>query len=102
MSMNRLPVALLCLLLVVVASAAAHATPLRTLVVAPDGDDAADGVTSPWRTLQRAASGVRAGDLVVVRAGHYAGFDLRQSGTATDPIVFRAERGVVVDAPNPV
>jgi hypothetical protein len=99
--MKRWRVALLCPLLVVAASAA-QATPLRTLVVAPDGDDTADGITRPWRTLQRAAGGVRAGDLVIVRAGHYAGFDLRRSGTPTDPIVFRADPGVVVDAPNPV
>src|SRR5687768_11779545 len=98
--MNKLPVALLCLLLAITASAA-HAAPLRTLVVAPAGDDAADGIAHPWRTLQRAAGGGRAGDLVVVRAGRYAGFDLRRSGTATDPIVFRAEPSVVVDAPNP-
>ena len=99
--MKRLRVALVCLLLAITASAA-DAAPLRTLVVAPDGDDTADGITRPWRTLQRAAGGVRAGDLVIVRAGHYAGFDLRRSGTATDSIVFRADPGVVVDAPNPV
>ena len=30
----------------------------------------------PWRTLQHAANTVQAGDLVIVRAGTYAGFDL--------------------------
>ena len=100
--MNRLLTGFLCSLLVVMETVSAHAATLRTLVVATDGDDAADGVTSPWRTLQRAANAVRAGDLVIVRAGHYAGFDLRRSGTAADPIVFRADPGVVIDAPNPV
>jgi hypothetical protein len=77
--------------------------PLRTFFVDGGGDDAADGsVARPWRTLQRAAAAVRAGDLVIVRAGRYAGFDLRADGTAVDPIVFRAEPGTVVDVPNPV
>ena len=98
--MNRLSAALLGLLLTV--ALPAHAAPLRTLNVAPDGNDAADGTTQPWRTLQRAADGARAGDLVIVHAGRYAGFDLRRSGTAADPIVFRADPGVIVDAPNPV
>jgi hypothetical protein len=101
-AMNRLAAAFLCLLLIITATPPANAAILRTLVVAPDGDDAADGVTQPWRTLQRAAGAVRAGDLVIVRAGRYAGFDLRRSGTAADPIVFRADPGVVIDVPNPV
>ena len=57
---------------------------------------------TPWRTLQRAADLVRAGDMVIVRAGHYAGFNLTTSGTAANPIVFSADPGVVVDSPNPV
>ena len=56
----------------------------------------------PWRTLERASNGVQAGDLVIVRAGTYAGFDLRTSGTQTNPIEFRAEAGVTVNVRNPV
>ena len=75
---------------------------LRTFYVAPTGSDAAVGSSaSPWRTLQKAANTVQAGDLVIVRVGAYAGFDLWTSGTAADPIVFSAEPGVVVNAPNP-
>ena len=82
--------------------ALAAAAPLRTFYVDPAGNDAAAGsITSPWRTLQKAANTVRAGDLVVVRAGHYAGLYLTTSGTATDPITFRADPGAIVDAQNP-
>ena len=44
---------------------------------------------------------MRAGDLVIVRAGHYAGLYLTTSGTATDPITFRADPGAIVDTQNP-
>lgn len=76
---------------------------LRTFYVSPTGSDSAAGTSSaPWRTLQHAANTVRAGDLVVVRAGRYAGFDLRVSGTAANPIEFRAEPGAIVDTRNPI
>lgn len=72
-------------------SVSAGAAPLRTFYVDPAGNDSAAGSSvSPWRTLQKAANTVRAGDLVIVRAGHYAGLYLTTSGTATDPITFRA------------
>ena len=81
----------------------AGAAPLRTLSVDPAGDDGADGSAGrPWRTLQRAANGVGAGDLVIVHAGHYAGLHLTTSGTATNPITFQADAGAVVDTRNPV
>jgi hypothetical protein len=80
----------------------AAAAPLRTFYVDPAGNDTAAGsIASPWRTLQKAANTVRAGDLVIVRAGRYAGLYLTTSGTAIDPIVFRAEPGAIVDAQNP-
>jgi hypothetical protein len=78
------------------------AAPLRTFFVDPTGNDSAAGsATQPWRTLQKAANTVRAGDLVIVRAGHYAGLYLTTSGTATDPITFHGEPGAVVDTQNP-
>jgi hypothetical protein len=78
----------------------ADAAPLRTFYVATTGNDAADGsAAAPWRTLQRAANAARAGDQIVVRPGRYAGFTLTTSGTATNPIVFSAEPGAIVDAP---
>jgi len=80
----------------------AGATPLRTFYVDPAGNDAAAGAAaSPWRTLQKAANTVRAGDLVIVRAGRYAGLYLTTSGTAADPITFRGEPGATVDTQNP-
>jgi len=94
---------LLAALVLLAAAGGADAAPLRTLYVATTGNDGADGaLATPWRTLQRAANLVRAGDQVIVRPGHYAGFNLTTSGTATNPIVFSADPGVIVDAPNPV
>src|SRR5262245_29164203 len=91
------------LVVLVLTAGAAQAAPLRTLYVAPTGNDAADGgAITPWRTLQRAATMVRPGDQVIVRAGIYAGFNLTTSGTAANPIVFSADPGVVVSSPNPV
>ena len=88
---------------VVLSVGVAEAAPLRTLYVAPTGSDsAAGGAITPWRTLQHAANVVRAGDQVIVRAGHYAGFNLETSGTAVNPILFSADPGVVVDTPGPV
>jgi hypothetical protein len=79
------------------------AAALRTFYVSPGGNDQAVGSEiDPWRTLQHAANTVRAGDLVIVRPGRYAGFDLRTSGTSANPIEFKADAGVIVDAPNPV
>lgn len=76
---------------------------LRTFYVDPAGNDGAAGsIAAPWRTLQHAANVVQAGDLVIVRAGHFAGFDLRTSGTSVNPIEFKADPGVFVDTPNPV
>ncbi|HYE05646.1 MAG TPA: right-handed parallel beta-helix repeat-containing protein [Planctomycetota bacterium] len=45
----------------------------RSLVVAPDGDDRTGTGASdrPWRTLRHAATQLRAGDDLVVRAGDY-------------------------------
>ena len=103
MRISSLRLTSLLLAAIVLSAGTAHAAPLRTLYVAPTGSDSADGgPITPWRTLQRAANLVRAGDLVIVRAGHYAGFNLTTSGTAANPIVFSADPGVVVESPNPV
>src|SRR5688572_155849 len=73
------------------------------LYVAPTGSDANPGTAAaPWRTLQHAADVVRAGDTVFIRAGDYAGFDLRTDGTPTAPITFRADPGARVTTRNPV
>lgn len=74
---------------------------MSNFFVSPSGNDAAAGsAVAPWRTLQKAANVVRAGDSVSVRSGTYVGFDLRSDGTAAAPITFRAEPGVTINARN--
>lgn len=69
--------------------------------VSPTGNDSAAGTAAaPWRTLQKAATTVDAGDVVTVRAGTYVGFDLRTDGTAAAPITFTAEPGVTINQRN--
>ena len=73
-----------------------------TYYVSPVGSDSAAGsLAAPWKTLQRAANAVAAGDQVVVRAGTYAGFNLTADGTAASRITFSADPGVFITAPNP-
>jgi hypothetical protein len=69
--------------------------------VSPTGNDSAAGTqAAPWRTLQKAANTVTAGDIVTVKPGTYVGFDLRTDGTAAEPITFTAEPGVVINQRN--
>ena len=76
---------------------------LATLYVSPLGSDAGNGSeTAPWKTLQKAADSVAAGDTVIVRSGNYAGFHLTRDGTAASPITFRADAGVLINARNSV
>lgn len=61
--------------------------------VAPNGNDANAGTSSAlaWRTLQKAADTVAAGNLVEVADGSYARFTLAgKHASAAAPIVFRA------------
>jgi len=53
-----------------------------------------------WLTLQYAATHIAAGDTVWVANGTYTGFDLRTTGTASNPIVFiAAGQAVTVNLP---
>ncbi len=65
------------------------------------GNDANAGTSAaPWRTLQKAASVVNPGAVVVVHSGTYAGFTITRSGTSSAPIVFMGaanESSPVVD-----
>lgn len=83
---------------------AAHTSHAATFYVATTGSDTNSGApAAPWRTLQRAANVVNAGDTVRVLDGDYTGFDLRRSGTAGNPITFRADgTSVRITANNPV
>ena len=92
--MSHLTDKLLTIALLLIASSA-HAT---TYYVSPDGHDGGPGTTlSPWRTLQHAASSVKAGDTVIVAGGTYRGpLVITRSGTPGKPITFRAEPGASV------
>lgn len=74
---------------------------LRTLHVAPSGNDGNAGTdpSLPLRTIQRAANLAQAGDLVLIQPGVYRErISVPRSGTAAQPIVFRASGpGVILD-----
>lgn len=66
--------------------------------VSPAGNDLNNGISLPnaFRTLQKAANIVKAGDTVLVSDSTYVGFDLRSSGTSSSPIVFIANGSNVI------
>jgi len=80
-----------------------------TLYVSTTGSDSNDGrsETSAFRTIQSAADAVQPGDVVCVKAGTYAGFQVLNKGNASDArfIVFHpfpGEEGqVVIDRMGP-
>lgn len=62
-----------------------------TYYVSADGNDRNDGSEAkPWRSLQRAANRVRAGDVVLVHDGQYQPFHIGTSGKHDKRIEFRA------------
>jgi PKD repeat protein len=62
--------------------------------VSPQGNDTNPGTEAlPFRTIQRAADVVQAGNLVFVKAGTYSDFSVTRSGSPGQPIVFRAYPG---------
>jgi parallel beta-helix repeat protein len=73
---------------------------LSTYYVSTAGSDSAAGTSAtPWRTLQRAADAVRAGDTVHVRAGTYGegmNFFGQAGGRRAAPITFLADPGVTI------
>ncbi|HNR08061.1 MAG TPA: right-handed parallel beta-helix repeat-containing protein [Saprospiraceae bacterium] len=76
-----------------------------TYYVSPQGNDGNSGLSpgNAFRTLQQSAITVVAGDSVFVADSTYAGFDIRTSGTAADPIVFLALGSqVIINRRNPV
>jgi len=65
-----------------------------TYYVAPGGDDYNPGTEAkPWRTLDKAADTMEAGDTVYVKAGSYSGFDVSRSGTLDNYISYLAYPG---------
>lgn len=76
-----------------------------TYYVSNSGSNSNNGLTinSSFETLQHAADIVSAGDSVLVVSGNYVGFDIRTSGNASQPIVFKAmSNDVIIDTRNPV
>jgi parallel beta-helix repeat protein len=73
--------------------------------VSTSGNDNNNGLSlnSAFATLQHASDIVNPGDSVLVVSGNYIGFDLRTSGTSTQPIVFKAiSNDVTINIHNPV
>lgn len=74
--------------------ATAPASSGPTFYISPNGNDSGNGSQSaPWRTVQKAANTVNAGDTVILMDGTYTqgsvGFN--RSGTADKPVVFKAQ-----------
>jgi len=76
-------------------AASSEASSDCTFFVATTGDDANNGKTetASFRTIHKAADSVQPGDVVCVRGGTYPGFTVTKSGTASQPITFRAYPG---------
>ena len=66
-----------------------------TYYVATNGNDTGNGSSgSPWRTIQKGVNTVNAGDTLIVKAGTYnERVHLPKSGSATQPITIKGERG---------
>jgi hypothetical protein len=75
-----------CLLAVTGANAADY-------VVAPSGNDKADGITKPWATLVNAGPRLKPGDTLTIGAGDYSNWasalTVTVRGTAEAPVVIR-------------
>jgi parallel beta-helix repeat protein len=101
-------------LLVLAAIGAAGPAAAATYTVAPNGSDSSDGLSAPFKTLQKAAGLLRDGDTIVLRAGTYTsgayitkknitlrgeGTVILDGGSATrdDGLSFSQTSGITVD-----
>lgn len=78
-----------------------------TYYVSTTGDDTTGTgtISSPWKTIQKAADTMVAGDTCIIRGGTYREtVTLSKSGTSTSPITFQAYAGetVTVSGADPV
>ena len=82
-------------LLVFLVSVLPEVTGAETFHVATNGNDRNDGLSweTAWRTPNKAAESLSAGDVVLVRKGEtpYKGFVINRSGKEGKPITFRGE-----------
>ncbi len=91
----------LCVLFVIVTVISGGLTPnaatAATYYVATNGSNSNPGtLAQPFQTIQKAADVVQPGDVVYVRAGTYAEFAVRTSGSPGSPITFRNYSGETV------
>lgn len=73
-----------------------------TKYVSNTGNNSSSGNSwaQAWLTLQYAANQITAGDTVWIADGTYVGFDMRTTGTASNPIVFiAATENAVINLP---
>ena len=85
------------LLLILACLGLAHSGSGATFYVATNGNDGGAGSSDfPWATLQHAVETIGAGDVIIVRAGTYAGCRIENSGLSTAPKTLRADTGAVV------
>jgi hypothetical protein len=69
--------------------------PGSTFYVSPSGSDSASGSSSsPWRTIQKAADTLTAGQTAIVSGGNYGErVSISRSGTQTSPITLQVASG---------
>ena len=75
-----------------------------TFYVSTSGSDGGSGSSDlPWLTIQHAVDNISPGDVIVVRAGTYAGARIENSGLASAHKTLRADTGasVILNAPGP-
>jgi hypothetical protein len=68
-----------------------------TFYVSPSGSDSASGSSSaPWRTIQKAADTLNAGQTAIIAAGNYGErVRITRSGTQASPIILQVANGAV-------
>ena len=69
--------------------------PAGTFYISPSGSDTASGgASAPWRTIQKAADTLQAGQIAIVSAGNYGErVSITRSGTQTSPITLQVPSG---------
>ncbi len=78
-------------------SAAPTPNSATTFYVSPNGSDSASGSSSaPWRTIQKAADTLNAGQTAIIAAGNYGErVKITRSGTQAGPITLQVPSGSV-------
>ncbi len=93
-SKNLFKCCLVFLLAVIISLCISTFVQATTYYVAENGDDDNPGTeTRPWRSVDKAAETMEAGDTVYVKAGTYSGFMVSRSGTANNYIRYLAYPG---------